>query len=712
MTNTFASLVDAHDPQKKMNLGRLLAPRHVAFVGGQNNVPAIEMLRSAGFRGEFWPVHPTRREIAGFPVFQSVADLPEGPDAAFLNVPNSAIPGVVTQLVERGGGGAVCYSAGYAELGDEGRRAQVELSRIAGSYALVGPNANGILNNLDRLALWPAQSHVPRPMDSGIAIVSSSGGILFNYAINQRSVRSAVMIATGNQAVLTVSDYIGYLLDDPRITAIGLFSEDIGDPVRFGNIIAGSNHREIPIVALKTGKTAQSAELAATHSGAMVARDDMITALFARTGVIRVDSLPEFDETLKMLTVPAPPRGRKTALLTVNGGEKALAVDTAAGLALEFSPPAVENVVRLKELIPEFASVSNPFDFNPHYTGTNVLAMDNEESLTRCFETFLADEYNIAILLVAIRPNPDGTPSSRPELFTPSIDAFTSVCRKLDLTGVVSCTMPEHLPYNQREKLTDLGIAPLMGLPETMRAIDHAIHWHDWKSRNQAAPLGLPKDPAPPASASLLDEAEAKSALASLGLSVPPSRIVTSAGEAGAAAEDLGFPVVLKVLKPVFAHKMKQGAVALNLRSRDEVIAAANTMRGRLNAAGHSIQQMLVEKMVTSARSEIIVGVKYEPRFGHALMLGVGGVNTEEFAAPDVLLLPAADAALEHFVLNARVLHNESLSTRKAVYSAVRAVSEYCAANRERLRGLDVNPLIVAGDGTVTAVDALIQQAE
>lgn len=697
--------------EKQKNLRRLLAPRHVAFVGGQSNAPAIDMLRMAGFEGEIWPVHPTHRELNGLPVFASIADLPESPDAAFLNVAARTTIEIVEQLRERGAGGAICYSAGYAELGEKGRGAQQQLVTAAGNLALVGPNANGILNYLDKLALWPAKSHTPHAAGNGIAIISSSGGILFNYAINQRSLKAAVMIATGNQAVLTFTDYIEYLLGDGRVTAIGLIAEDVGDPVRFANAIAQANDREIPIVALKTGRSEMSAELAATHSGAMVARNDMIEALFARAGVVSVRSLPEFDETLKMLTVPRAARGRRTALLTINGGEKALALDAAAGMAIEFPPPSPSKIEELRKQIPEFATVSNPFDFNPHYTGTNVLAMDNESSLARCFETFLDDGIDIAILLVSIRSSPDGSPTLREGLLNPTIDAFTRVCEKLDITGVVAATMPEHLPYKQREQLIEHGIAPLMGLNEALQAVNHAILWQEWKARNRHIDRRLPEDPMPPPTGNVVDEAEAKAALASFGLPVPRSQIVSGPRDAAMAADEIGYPAVLKVLKPVFAHKMQQGAVALYLNSSEQVFAAAEAMCAKLKEGGHEIQQMIIERMISNTKLEVILGIKYEPRFGHILILGYGGIHAEDIAHPEVLLLPAGDIALRNFVFSAQVMRREAHSTKEAVFSAARALAEYCASNRKRLRELDVNPLIIDRDGIVTAVDALILQS-
>lgn len=694
---------------RRTNLKRLLAPKHVAMVGGRGNETAIHMLRAAGFRGEVWPVHPSHRQITGLDVFASVRDLPEPPDATFLNIPARAMTAIVRDLANMGAGGAVGYSAGFAELGDTGREAQRALVEAAGNLALIGPNSNGLLNTLDGLALWAIQSHSPPRLEKGVAILSSSGGVLVNYAANQRSVHSGVMIAVGNQAVTGFANMIDLLADDPRIEAIGLFAEDLGDPVHFSRAAEHAARQGVPIVALKTGRTARSAALAATHSGAMIAPDDMIEALFQRCGVIRVDSLPEFDETLKMLTVPIMPKGRKIAALTIAGGEKALLLDAAERTRLEFSDISASACESLEQQIPEFASVSNPFDFNPHYTGTDVLAMDNRASLEKCFETVLADGFDIGLLLVTIRSKPEGGEGDRSTLFTETVNAFTSVCQRLDIPGSVLSVMPEHLPFQWREKLISDGIAPLMGLNEGVKAIDNAIGRSERRARLLSDEIALPKDEVRAGARTLVDEASAKSVLGALGLPLPPSRIAANIEEALNAAEEIGFPVVLKVLDPVIAHKAKAGGVILSLTSGDEVRAAVRSISKALECRGGPLRKLLVERMVQGAKKEVIIGIKHEPGFGHALVLGSGGVEVESLDRPDMILLPASAESLASFVFSARVLSGASEETRQAVLRAAQAAVAYWKDHRRQLLGMDINPLIIDRDGGVTAVDALLE---
>ncbi len=565
------------------------------------------------------------------------------------------------------------------------------------------------MNRLDRLALWPVPSHDPQPVERGAAILSSSGGVLFNYALEQRSVPAAVMVSMGNQAVVDFAAVMDVLVDDPRITAIRLFAEDIGDPVRFCDAAARALARGLPIVALKTGRTRRSAALAATHSGAMVAADDMVDALFRRCGVIRVRSLPELDETLKMLTIPSRPKGRRTAVLTISGGEKALTLDAAEGLALDFAEPSAAAVEALERQIPDYASVSNPFDFNPYYSGDDVLALDNPATLARCFETLLGDGYDVALFLVAMRRVEEGGARVRDDVYGLAADVFAEVCARLGVSGAVASVMPENLPFAARRRLAAGGAAPLMGLEDALRAVDAAIRWEERRARSAGRDLRLPADPGAAAARTLLDEAASKTALAAFGLTVPPARIAATSEEAAAAAEALGGPVVLKALDPVFAHKARQGGVALGLGSADAARQATQAMRARLAAGGHELRRVMVERMVEGARAEIILGVKHEPRFGHALIIGRGGVDAESLGRPDLLLLPAAPEEVARFATESAALDGHSDAARAAVAAAAQAIAAYCAENRERLVGLDVNPLIIDREDRATAVDALIE---
>ena len=688
---------------RRANLKRLLYPRHVAYVGGRSMEEGISMLRSANFPGAIWPVSPKYGSLAGLPAFTSVGALPEGPDAVFLYVPKAITADLLRQLAARGAGGAVCFAAGYAELGEEGRSQQDVLAEAAGDLAVLGPNSNGFLNYLHHTALWSVADHEPRAVERGVALLSSSGGVLFNYSVNQRSVGAAVMIGVGNQAVCDFSDFVDVLADDRRISAIGIFAEDLGDIPSFSAAAAKALANGVPVVALKTGTSETGAMVARTHSGALAVDDKWVDALFGRCGVIRVRSLPELDESLKMVTATSIPKGRRMAVLTNSGGEKALAADAAEGMIMDLVPPSPRARAKLAEIIPDFATVSNPFDYNAYFAGSgkDVLAEDNPSKLEHCFRTMVDDGYDVAMMMQGTRTHPDGR--VEPPGNTPG--CWIAANRGSGRTVVQCATMPEHMPESLRGMLIEHGIAPLQGLHEAMKAVDGAVRWGEAHAMlEDAASLHLPSVPALPGRGRLWSEAASKRALSAFGLVVPDYRLSVP-GEAAEAAEGIGFPVALKAAVPVIAHKAKAGAVALSLGSRGAVAAAAADMAERFARAGRPLRQVLVEAMVAGPRCELIAGVAFDRRFGHALLFGRGGGEVERMGDITLALLPLEAAALE------RLTHSHALTgaVARKVRTALEAVARFAAEHRERLLSLDVNPLIVTGCGNVVAADALIE---
>lgn len=688
---------------RRANLKRLLTPRHVAFIGGRAMEEGIDMLRAAGFSGEIWPVNPKYDRIAGLPVFGSVAELPAAPDAAFLYVPKAITAGVLEELAACGAGGAVCFAAGYAEISDQGRMSQNLLAEAAGDLAVFGPNSNGFLNYLDRTALWPIADHRPHRRDRGIAVVSSSGGVLFNYTVSQRSVEAAILIGLGNEAVCDFSDCIDVLADDPRVTAMGIFAEDLGDIPSFSAAAAKALSRNIPVIAIKSGTSETGAMLANTHSGALAVDDRWVDALFERCGVIRVHSLPELDETLKMVTTTPIPKGPRLAILTNSGGEKALAADAAVGLAMDLAQPSDETRMKLAAIIPDFATISNPFDYNAYYAGSgrDILAEDNPPMLEHCFRTMVGDGYDIAMMMHGRRTHPDGTldPLS-------NTTACWIAANRAEGRAVVQCaTMPEHMPECMRSELISNCVAPLQGLKETLTAIDGAIRWGVQRDApKDPGSRALPAVPPVETPGKVMDEGASRRALAAHGLVVAHHEVVTP-GEAVAAADRIGYPVALKAVVPVIAHKASAGAVMLGLALPTAVANAANTMVARFQKAGTPLEKLMVEAMVTDPAHELIVGITFDSRFGHALVFGRGGNNVEYLDDVTLCLLPATRADLEPIVRSRGF--DEAVTMKIA--SALEAIARYTQDNRNRLVSLDVNPLIVTGTGDVVAVDILIE---
>jgi acetate---CoA ligase (ADP-forming) len=690
------------------NLKRLLKPRHIAFFGGAALADPIRSCESAGFEGEIWVVNPRRDEVAGRRCYRSVAELPEAPDASFLAVNREQTIAVVRELAARGAGGAVAYAAGFAEIGAEGAALQRELVAAAGAdLALIGPNCYGLLNYFDGVALW-ADQHGGRPLERGVAVVSQSGNISLNLTMSGRSVPLGYVISVGNQAALGIGDYLEALVEDPRISAIGLYIEGLSDVAGFSRAAARALEKNIPIVALKVGTSDIGAQVAMSHTSSLAGSDQLYEALFARLGIIRVHSISGLLETLKLLAVVGPLAGPRLCVFTCSGGESALIADLAEPAGLEFAPFSREQADDLRRQMTVFTTIANPFDYN-----TAVWA--NLAALERCFTTALQSGFDVGVLMIDY-PDAAGCDASDWDI---SVDGLIAAHKATGCPAVVASTLPELLPQRTRERLLANGLAPLQGLSETVAALGAAASYARRRAAlladGGAAALFLPGPAMRAGEPRMLDEWEAKQRLAGHGLSIPEGRRVSGAA-APAAAREIGFPVVLKALGPDLAHKTEAGAVALGLVSEAAVEAAVAEISANLARHNRGADGFLVERMVEDAVAELIVGIKRDPVFGLALVVGSGGVLVELLRDSATLLLPTDRRSVGHALATLKGapllagFRGRPKGDREALIDAVMAVADFAETHRESLAELDVNPLLVLRDGQgAVAVDALVR---
>ncbi len=693
---------------RRRNLQRLLKPRHIAFVGGRVIAGSIDMCRQAGFDGPIWAVNPHHGEIAGLETFAHVDALPEAPDATFLYVGREQVSEVAASLARMGAGGALCHAAGFAELGDRGQVFDEELVRAVGGFALTGPNANGLLNNLDGVALWPHVSHQHVPAQSGVAILSQSGTVAYDYVEDLRALHAAYVVSMGNQRFVDVADLMAVTAEDPRVTAIGLFLEGIPDFAAFSRAAATAQANGIPVVVMKVGKTELGARMALTHTAALAHGDDYYQALFERTGVLRAPTLSSFDETLKMVAACGAEglAGNRVGALTMCGAYRTIFADAASDAGLAFPEPDAATAGSLAEQLPRHASVSNPLDYNANYTGRG-LTLDNRDSLVRCFETAIGDDYDVVAMIESFDGGDDEAPQNQ-DL------AWAAVTARRGLPAVAISGRSDKFTKTMRDFFLHHGVTPLMGMEDAARAIAAAVQLGAFRRRLEASggPEGLilPIPPALDGEGVMLDEPTSKRLLARYGLPLAAFEVVDRATAADA-AERIGFPVAVKAVATDLVHKSRLGGVRLNLNERDEVEQAVEAMATALAAAGLSVDRFLVERMAEDGEAELLLGVSHDARVGHALVLGAGGTGVEAIADTRMCLLPCTKHALE--ILAAETLDAMSLgqAAAPALVEAAEAIARFVADHRMSLFELDVNPLIVAGS-RVTAVDAVMRLAD
>ncbi len=680
----------------RSQLHRLLDPRSLVVIGGRPAEVAVEQCRAIGYAGDIWPVHPTREQVGGVPCFADLSQLPGVPDAVFVAVNRERSIEVVGELARLGVGGVVCHASGYAEAGEEGARLQRELVSAAGPMALVGPNCLGFVNYLDGVALWPEQQGGVR-VDRGVALIAQSGNIAENLTMQKRSLPVATLVTIGNSAVTGVVELMGAMLDDPRITAIGLCLEEVPEVAAFSRVAIEALRRRVPVVALKSGSSELGAQVTLSHTSSLADADVLVDALFRRLGVARVHDVETFLETLKLLHVHGAQPGTAIASASCSGGEAALLADLAhqTGLTMPALPEAT--ATRLYDVLGDGVTVRNPLDYHTYIWGDG-------DRLTACFTALLDADHDQHLLMLDF---PRGDRCDVGE-FETTVTAWEAAQQKTGARTCVVSSLPESMPEDMGRRLLDAGIAPMQGIRSCLAAIAASAQ----VGAAQAAVgevLPLPAAGAPLGGGIVSwTEVEAKAALASYGVSVPASGVTADRDELPALATALGYPVVLKALAGDLAHKSDLGGVVVGLDSEDAVRRAAAGMAG-------VAERFLVERMVPGALLELLVGVQRDPRLGLGLTLGAGGVLVELVDDTATLLLPATHAQIRAALTGLRVGPVlEGFRGRpadlEATVGAIEAVAAFALDHADRLVEVEVNPLLVLPDGAM-AVDALIRLA-
>ncbi len=676
----------------------------MAVVGGQEaEVVAGECAR-IGYRGQLWPVNPHRNAIGGHRCFASVDDLPEPPDAAFIAVPRDATVDTVKRLSDMRAGGAVCYAAGFAETGEEGAEREAALIEAAGELALVGPNCYGVINYLDRVALWPF-AHGGGCPGYGAAIITQSGMLSLDLTMSQRSLPFAFMVSAGNQSVVTLEDFIDVLSGRSGVRAIGLHIEGIRDVARFSEAVLGALDAHIPVVALKTGTSEIGAGLTISHTGSMSGTDDLYQALFRRLGIIRVATPAQLLETLKFLCVAGVPGGDRIAGLTCSGGSAAMLADYAETIDLAFPPPTHGIADRLAQCLPYTATVSNPLDYTTPIWGIT-------QRVRPVFEAMLRDPYDAAVLVQDYPPA--GLDESKP-YYINDANAFIAATRTAGVPAAVCSTLPESIDRDTREMLIAHGVAPMQGIHETLDAIAGAA----WYGRRRERVRRDRFRPGPVAATSgptiAVDEWQGKRRLRAAGLQTPEGR--AASGEvAPSAAAALGFPVVIKMLSDRLPHKTEAGTVALGLSSEADAQAAVARIRDnvRRHKAEALSERFLIEKMIDPPLAELLVNVRADPQFGFAMTLASGGILTELVADAVTVLLPAGKVEFEEALEQLKIVHlldgfrGGVAADRAAIIEALSLLADYVCRHADDIVEVEINPLFVLPD-RVCAVDVLMQ---
>lgn len=678
-------------------LDRLIRPKTIAVFGGKEARRVVEQCDKMGYEGEIWPIHPKLDEVLGRRCYRSVAELPAAPDAAFVGVNRTLTIEIVRALSERGAGGAVCYASGFREAITEladGGDLQDALVAAAGDMPIIGPNCYGLVNILDGALLWPDQ-HGAVQSERGVAILTQSSNIALNLSMQTRGLPLAYLMTAGNQAQTGLSELACAVLDDPRVTAVGLHIEGFGDLKALERLAVRARQLRKPVVALKVGKSEAAQKATVSHTASLAGSDAVSAALLDRLGIGRVRTLPELIETLKLLHVHGPLESFDISSMSCSGGEASLMSDSAVGRRINFRALKPEQLAPLRESLGEMVTLSNPLDYHTFVWG-------DLERQTVAFTAMMRGGYALNLLILDF-PRRDRCDAAD---WLTTVEAIKRAAGAAGAAAGSVATLGENMPEEIAQQLMHDHIVPFCGLDESLAAAETAAAiGAAWK---RPTPLPLAGIALEGGESLLLSEAEAKAELSAFGLRVPEGRVAATPEDAAERAAEIGFPVALKGLG--VAHKTEAGAVKLNLDTTDAILAAARGMAEI--ASGY-----LVEKMVAKPVAELIIGATRDPVAGPVLTVGAGGIFVELLEDSAILILPATIedifAAISDLKIKKLIdgYRGGPKGDLKALTEAVASAADYVASNASRLEELDINPLMVLPDGQgVVAADALIRR--
>ncbi|WP_424943694.1 acetate--CoA ligase family protein [Aliiroseovarius crassostreae] len=664
------------------DLSRLMQPKSIAVIGGGAWCAAIvDQCHKMGFTGEIWRVHPK----GGAGVYPCVEDLPHAPDAAFIGINRFATIEAVAALANIGAGGAVCFASGFSEASAEDASAadlQAQLMEAADEMPILGPNCYGFINALDGALLWPDQ-HGAERVDRGVAILTQSSNISINLTMQSRALPIAYMVTCGNMAQTSQAQIARALLDDPRVTAIGVHIEGFGDLSHWEALALKARAKGVRIVALKVGRSEQAQAATISHTASLAGGDVGAQAVLDRLGIARLDGLSAFLETLKILHVSGGLETNTIASISCSGGEASLAADTAHGQDVVFPPLNARQRHDLAQALGPMVALANPLDYHTYI-------WRDLEAMTQAWSALVDPQIALTMIILDL-PRADRCDPSDWDI---ALDAAIATRERTGGQVAVVATLPELLPETAARKLMRAGVIPLNGLQDAISAAG-------------AAALKLPDLQAPLLSAGkdregqVLSEAEAKARLSHHGVVIPK---FARGGDPTLLAERVGFPMVLK--GEGIAHKTEAGAVALGLNSVKSVSIAAQNM---------PCDTFLAEEMIDGAVAELLIGVTRDPAHGFVLTLAAGGILTELLEDASSVLIPATRNDVKQALIRLKLskliagYRGKPGANEDAILDAVMAVQDYVIANADRIEEIEINPLLCTPDRAVAA-DALIKE--
>jgi len=681
----------------------MLHPKSVAIIGASPDANKLNgrpfhYMRRDGYAGAIYPVNPRYEEIDGVKCYADIASLPEAPDMAIVAVSAARCVETVEALGRKGCAVAVIFSSGFGEMGPQGKALEAELLEVARAHGIriCGPNNLGLISGFDKVTATFSQYADEPPVPGPVAFASQSGAFGTGIAALARSrgIGFGYFVNTGNQIDISLMEVLEEAMADERIKVGAAYFEGLADADALVSVADSAMQRGKPLIAVKVGRKSAGARAAASHTGSLAGEDAVFDGVAKQHGIIRARNEEHMLDLVAALTTTEPPKGRGLAIITQSGGAGCLMADRAEELGLEVPEPGAATRAKLKDVVPDFGALGNPVDITGQF-------LANPQMLKDSVRIVLEDpEIDIAVVWLQLMHG----------YADMLIDTFHEIKEATDKPFVV-CWI--EAPPGARETLAEMGICLI---PATERVIDAAaglVEFAEARERCAGRAAHEVVEAQTAEDAKPVPSAQAHTRLVAAGVPLVDCALAADPEAAVAAADKLGYPVVLKIESPDILHKFDVGGVALGLKDADAVAAAAKAMLDSVGRAQPDarIEGFLLQPM-TQPATEMVIGMRRDPVFGPVVMVGFGGVFIEVLKDVAFARAPLTLADAKHMLgrLQGKAMlegqRGRTAPDLDALAKALVAVGDFALANPD-VAELDLNPVFADAEG-VRAVDWLM----
>lgn len=688
-------------------LSALLNPRSVAVLGASERPSVgrgmVEALERIGFDGAIYPINPKYATVAGRNCYASLRELPQPPDVVSFCIRNDGVLENLRAAAERGARAAVIYDGGFAEAGDDGKKLQdaiIGLCREAG-ISVCGPNCMGVLNPPARSTTFKQEVRNPEALIGNVALISQSGSIAATLLADLRRFGFSLVVSSGNEAVTDTASYIDFAIDDPNTKVIATFTESVRNPGRYIAALDRAAAKGKPVIVLKVGRSERVRAAITGHTGGLAGESRVFSEILKAHRAIEVEDLDEFTEVLAVCQGQRWPTGDGINVVTTSGGQAELILDVATSAGLALRPLSAATREAVERDVGHVTGDGNPLDA----WGRGDFRTTTPQALK-----LLSDDPQTHAVVFCSSDSVDNQALGRPGREEDYARLFAAAAAKSTKPHYFMTMRPGVMHSGQLRILADAGVAVVGGARQGLGAIGLLARWNTPLASLRPSTAAPSPDLA--TTRRTINEFDAKRILAGYGLPVTRETAVTSREAAIAAAATIGYPVVLKVISDDIPHKSEHGLVAVGLGDEPALAAAFDEMERRVAKLGAPIAGYLVQEMVKDG-VEVFAGVSRDPHFGLTIAFGIGGVGIEvlrDFALRPVPLRAGDAEAMIGETRGSALLgafRGRPAADVAALAQCLYALSDFAAANSDRIQEIDLNPIKARAEGCVI-VDALI----